>query len=37
MALDVVHVRIPAQLPIAERNAALLPPSIDCLKTIATP
>jgi hypothetical protein len=37
MALDVAHVRMPTQLPIAERNAALLPPSIDCRKTMATP
>ena len=37
IALETAHVRIPTQLPIAERNAALLPPSIDCLNTIATP
>jgi hypothetical protein len=37
MPLEIVHVRIPAQLPIAEKNAALLPPRMDCRKTIATP
>gem|GEM_PF-6455920 len=36
-ALEKLHMRIPAQLPRAERKAALLPPRIDCRKTIATP
>ena len=37
MALAIAHVRIPTQFPIAERNAALLPPKMDCLSTMATP
>jgi len=37
IALEILHVRIPAQLPSDDIKAALLPPRIDCRKTIATP
>jgi hypothetical protein len=36
-ALEVLHTKIPRQLPSDERNAADGPPIIDCRKTIATP
>ena len=37
IALEIDHRKIPAQLPIADSKAALLPPVIDCLRTMATP
>jgi hypothetical protein len=37
IALEIVQVSMPAQFPNADENAALLPPSMDCRKTIATP
>jgi hypothetical protein len=37
MALETLQIKIPAQFPMEERNAAFGPPTIDCRKTIATP
>jgi hypothetical protein len=37
MALEILQIRIPAQLPIDDKKAVLGPPIIDWRKTIATP
>ena len=37
IALEIDQMKIPAQLPTADSRAALLPPMIDCLRTMATP